>query len=93
MHDWTVWKLRLLFLSGVVLLVIDSMNESILGVKIPLGLDLYLAFASMYFAIDPQIRVRKYREQVLLLLLFPGAFVTALLPFYSAILFAVRQGW
>jgi hypothetical protein len=93
MHDWNVWKLRLLFLSGVVLLVVDSINENVLGIDVPFGLDLYLAFASMYFAIDPQIRVRKYREQVLLLVLFPGAFVTALLPFYTAVLFALRQNW
>jgi hypothetical protein len=93
MHDWNVWKLRLLFLSGVVLLVVNSVNKTILGIAIPLGLDLYLAFASMYFAIDPQIRVRKYREQVLLLILFPGAFVTALLPFYTVIFFALQRDW
>jgi hypothetical protein len=93
MHDWNVWKLRFLFLSGVVLLVVDSVNEQVLGIKVPIGIDLYLAFASMYFAIDPQIRVRKYREQALLLMLFPGAFVTALLPFYSVIFFALQRDW
>lgn len=92
MHDWDVWKLRLLFLSGVVLLVIDSVNETVLGIEVPFGLDPYLALASMNFAIDPKIRVRKYREQVLLLILFPGAFVTALLPFYIVIMFALQYG-
>jgi hypothetical protein len=93
MHDWNVWKLRLLFLGGVALLVIDSVNGNVLGINVPFGLDLYLAFASLYFAIDPQLRVRKYREQVLLLILFPGAFVTALLPFYTVLLFTLRRNW
>lgn len=93
MQNWNVWKLRALFLSGVALVVIGSFDEKILGVKAPFGLDLYLAFASMYFAIDPELRVRKYRERVLLLLLFPGAFVTALLPLYSLIFFVMKLGW
>lgn len=93
MQNWDVWKLRILFLSGVALLVVDSVNEQVFGIKVPLGIDIYLAFASMYFAIDPQIRVRKYREQALLLTLFPGAFVTALLPFYTLIMFALRHDW
>lgn len=93
MQNWDVWKLRILFLSGVALLVVDSVNEQVFGIRVPLGIDIYLAFASMYFAIDPQIRVRKYREQALLLALFPGAFVTALLPFYTLIMFALRRDW
>jgi hypothetical protein len=34
-----------------------------------------------------------YREQVVLFFLFPGAFVTALLPFYTMLFFALEKGW
>lgn len=93
MHTWEVWKLRGLLLCGLLLLLIDAVNEQVLGVRIPNALALYLAIASFYFAIDPQKHFFHYREQVLLFCLFPGAFVTALLPFYTLLFFALEKGW
>ena len=71
MHSWDVWKLRGLLLSGLLVLLVDAVNEQVLGIRIPNSLALYLAVASLYFAIDPQKRFMKYQEQVLLLCLFP----------------------
>ena len=93
MHSWDVWKLRGLLLSGLVVLLIDAVNEQVLGIRIPSSLALYLAGASLYFAIDPQKRFMNYQEQVLLLCLFPGAFATAILPLYAALFFALMKGW
>lgn len=87
------WKLRVLLFGGLVVLLLAAVNENLLGLPIPPGLAAYLTIASGYFALDPQRRIEKYREHILLVALFPGAFVTALLPFYSAILFTLNQGW
>lgn len=93
MHRWEVWKLRGLLLSGLAVLLIDAVNEQVLGLRVPNGLNLYLAVASLYFAIDPQKSFMKYQEQVLLFCLFPGAFATAILPLYAALFFALMRGW
>ncbi len=93
MHIWEVWKLRFFLLSGLLLLLIDAVNEQMLGMRIPNILALYLVVASFYFAIDPQKRFFHYREQVLLFCLFPGAFVTALLPLYTLLFFALERHW
>ena len=87
------WKLRLLLLSGLGVLFFNSFGAALLGIQIPHGLDFYLTIASVYFALNPQRRAEQHREQVFISVLFPGAFVTALLPFYSVILFALQQGW
>jgi hypothetical protein len=92
-HSWDVWKLRGLLLSGLLVLLIDTVNEQVLGMRIPNSLTLYLALASIYFAVDPQKRFMNYQEQVLLLCLFPGAFATAVLPLYAALFFALMRGW
>jgi hypothetical protein len=87
------WKLRILLLGGLFVLLLAAMNESMLGIPIPPGLAAYLTIASGYFALDPQHRIEKSREQVLLVVFFPGAFVTAMLPFYSLLSLALRNGW
>jgi len=87
------WKLRVLLFGGLAVLFFNSFGAFLLGMHIPKGLDFYLTIASCYFAVNPQRRAERYREQVINLLLFPGAFVTSLLPFYSVILFALQQGW
>ena len=93
MHTWEVWKLRALLLSGLLVLLIDAVNEQVLGIQIPNSLALYLAIASFYFAVDPQKHFLQYREQVLLFCLFPGAFTTAIMPIYALLFFAIRKGW
>lgn len=87
------WKLRILLLGGLFVLLLAAANESLLGIPIPPGLAAYLTIASGYFALDPQQRIEKSREQVLLAVFFPGAFVTAMLPFYSLLSLALRNGW
>jgi hypothetical protein len=87
------WKLRILLFGGLFVLLLATVNKEILGLPISPGLAAYLTIASGYFALDPQRRIEKSREHVLLVVLFPGAFVTALLPFYSVLLLTLQQGW
>jgi len=87
------WKLRALLGSGLVILFINSFGDALLGMAIPHGLDFYLTIASCYFAMNPQRRAERKRDEVLTSLFFPGAFVTALLPFFSLLLFALEQEW
>ena len=47
MHSLHVWKLRGLLLSGLLVLLIDAVNEQVLGIRIPNSLALYLAVASL----------------------------------------------
>lgn len=87
------WKLRLLLFGGLCVLLLAAVNESLLGIPISPPLAAYLTIASGYFALNPQRRVEKSREQVLLAVFFPGAFVTAMLPFYSLLSLALKNGW
>jgi hypothetical protein len=92
-QTWEVWKLRFFLLSGLLVLLVNAVNEQVLGMPIPNLLALYLASASFYFAVDPQKHFLQCREQKLLFCLFPGAFVTALLPLYTVLLFALERDW
>ena len=92
-HTWETWKLRALLIGGLLLALGDHVSGQSLNLGIPRGVDAYLIVSSFYFALDPQGRVEKWRQEVLLFLLFPGAFVTALVPFYTLLLFTVRWGW
>ena len=87
------WKLRGLLLGGLFILLLSAVNESILGIPISPSLAAYLTIASGYFALDPQRRIEKSREQIFLMVFFPGAFVTAMLPFYSLLSLALKNGW
>jgi hypothetical protein len=93
LRAFEAWKLRVLLAGGLIVLFVNSFGASLLEMRIPHGLDFYLTIASCYFAMNPQRRIEQFREQVFVLLLFPGAFVTAMLPFYTFILFAIQQGW
>jgi hypothetical protein len=44
---WEVWKLRLLLLSGLALLLIDTVDGQVLGMRVPTTLVLYLGIASL----------------------------------------------
>ena len=87
------WKLRVLLISGLVVLFLNSFDGSLLDMHIPRGLDFYLTIASVYFATNPQKRAERTRDHVFTSMFFPGAFVTALLPFFSLLMFAIDQGW
>ena len=84
-----IWQLRVLMGLGVLLLLADLVERQSLGLRIPWLISLYLIGASFYFAKHAQKMVVKHREEVLTYFLFPGAFVTALVPAYTLFLFLI----
>lgn len=84
-----LWQLRILMGIGVLLLLADLVERQSLGLRIPWMLSLYLIVASFYFAMQAQKMVLERRAQALTYFLFPGAFVTALVPAYTLFLFIV----
>ena len=90
MPTWNAWKLQALLMGGLILVVVDNISGGSLTLGVPKGLDAYFIISSFYFALDPQGRIEKRRQELLVLLLFPGAFVTALLPLYALFLFLLR---
>lgn len=93
LRAFEAWKLQALLVGGLFILFLAAVNESILGIPISPGLAAYLTIASGYFALNPQQRIEKSRGQILLAVFFPGAFVTAMLPFYSLLSLALKNGW
>lgn len=82
-----LWQLRALMFLGVLLLLADLVERQSLGLKVPWGISLYLISASFYFAKHGQEMVTERREEALTYFLFPGAFVTALVPAYTLFLY------
>jgi len=82
-------QLRILMCLGVFLLIADLIERQSLGLKIPWLISLYLIGASFYFAKCAQKIVLERREEVLTYFLFPGAFITALVPAYTLFLFLI----
>jgi len=83
------WRLRILMGIGVLLLLGDLVDAEALQLQIPWWISLYLIFASFYFASNPQKMARKRSAEMLTYLLFPGAFVTVLVPAYAVFLFLI----
>ena len=84
-----LWQLRILMGMGVLFLLADLVERQSLGLRIPWMISIYLISASFYFAKHAQKMVLERREEALTYLLFPGAFVTALVPAYTLFLFLV----
>lgn len=84
-----LWQLRILMGMGVLFLLADLVERQSLGLRIPWMISIYLISASFYFAKHAQKMVIERREEALTYLLFPGAFVTALVPAYTLFLFLV----
>jgi hypothetical protein len=84
-----LWQLRILMGMGVLFLLTDLVERQSLGLRIPWMISIYLISASFYFARHAQKMVIERREEALTYLLFPGAFVTALVPAYTLFLFLV----
>lgn len=82
-------QLRILMCLGVLLLLADLVEKQSLGLKVPWVISIYLIGASFYFARHAQKMGLERREEVLTYLLFPGAFITALVPAYTLFLFLV----
>jgi hypothetical protein len=80
-------QLRILMFLGVLLLLADLVERQSLGLKVPWLISVYLIGASFYFARHAQKMVMERREEVLTYFLFPGAFMTALVPAYTLFLF------
>jgi len=83
----TLWQLRVLMFLGVLLLLVDLIERQSLGLKVPWIISLYLMSSSLYFAKHGQKMVTNLQEEVLTYFLFPGAFVTALVPAYTLFLY------
>ena len=84
-----LWQLRICMCLGVLLLLADLVERQSLGLKVPWLISLYLISASFYFARHGQKMVMERREEMLTCFLFPGAFITALVPAYTLFLFLV----
>lgn len=82
-------QLRILMCLGVFLLLADLVERQSLGLKVPWLISIYLIVASFYFAKQAQQMVLERRAEILTYLLFPGAFVTALVPAYTLFLFLI----
>lgn len=83
----TLWQLRVLMCLGVLLLLADLVERQSLGLRVPWVISIYLISASFYFAKHGQKMVTERREEALTYFLFPGAFVTALVPAYTLFLY------
>jgi hypothetical protein len=90
---WNAWKFRAFLIGGLVIIVINLLSNGVLDFHTPVGLNIYLFISGIYFVIDPQDRVATRWQEWLVRLLFPGAFVTTLLPIYAVALFLIRRGW
>ena len=85
----TLLQLRILMCLGVFLLLADLVERQSLGLRVPWLISLYLISASFYFAKHAQRMVLERREEALTYFLFPGAFITALVPAYTLFLFLI----
>ncbi len=90
---WNAWKLRAFLIGGLVVIAINLLSDGILDFNIPVELNIYLLISGFYFVINPQDRVATRWQERLVHLLFPGAFVTTLLPIYALALLLARSGW
>jgi hypothetical protein len=90
---WNAWKWRACLIGGLVVIAINLLSDGILDLDISVWLSIYLFVSGLYFAINPQERVATRRQERLVRLLFPGAFVTTLLPLYAIAIFLARSGW
>ena len=90
---WNAWKLRAFLIGGLAVIAINLLSEGVLDFNAPVELNIYLFISGLYFVASPQSRVATRWQERLVRLLFPGAFVTTLLPIYALALFLVRSGW
>jgi hypothetical protein len=90
---WNAWKLRAFLIGGLVVIALNLLSDKILDFDISVWLSIYLFISGGYFALDPQDRVATRWQVRLVRLLFPGAFVTTLLPIYALALLLARSGW
>ncbi len=90
---WNAWKLRAFLIGGLAVIAINLLSEGVLDFNAPVELNIYLFISGLYFVASPQSRVATRWQERLVQLLFPGAFVTTLLPIYALALFLVRSGW
>jgi len=90
---WNAWKLRVFLIGGLAVIAMNLLTDGILDLDISVWLSLYLLISGLYFVISPQDRVATRWQERFVRLLFPGAFVTTLLPLYALALFLIHLGW
>jgi hypothetical protein len=90
---WNAWRLRAFLIGGLAVIATDLLSDGILDLGGSTGLNIYLFISGLYFVASPQSRVATRWQERLVRLLFPGAFVTTLLPIYALALFLIRRGW
>ncbi len=90
---WNAWKWRVFLIGGLVVIALNLLSDGILDLDISVWLSIYLFISGAYFVINPQDRVATRWQERFVRLLFPGAFVTTLLPVYTLLLFIARRGW
>jgi hypothetical protein len=90
---WNAWKLRVFLIGGLAVIALNLLSDKILDFDISVWLSIYLLISGFYFVINPQDRVATRWQERFVRLLFPGAFVTTLLPIYAIVLFLARSGW
>lgn len=90
---WNAWKLRAFLIGGLVVIALNLLSDKILDLDISVWLSIYLLISGLYFVASPQSRVATRWQERLVRLLFPGAFVTTLLPIYAIVLFLAQSGW
>jgi hypothetical protein len=87
---WNAWKLRAFLIGGLLLIIVDNVSKGGLNLGVPRGLDIYLIVSSFYFALDPQARIERRLQEVLVFLLFPGAFVASLIPLCALLMLIAK---
>ena len=90
---WNAWKLRVFLIGGLAVIAMNLLTDGVLDLDISVWLSLYLFISGLYFVISPQDRVATRWQERFVRLLFPGAFVTTLLPLYALALFLIHLGW
>jgi len=90
---WNAWKLRVFLIGGLAVIAMNLLTDGVLDLDISVWLSLYLLISGLYFVISPQDRVATRWQERFVRLLFPGAFVTTLLPLYALALFLIHLGW
>ena len=90
---WNAWRLRAFLIAGIIIIAVDLLSDGLVASDTPTWLNVYLLISSIYFATNPQDLVRTRWQERLVRFLFPGAFVTTLLPVYTFVVLLAKTGW
>jgi hypothetical protein len=77
----------------MIVIVVDLLSDGLVASDTPTWLNFYMLISGLYFATNPQGLVRTRWQERFVRLLFPGAFVTTLLPVYTLVFLLATSGW